>query len=445
MLTFYAYGSPGFNDGVDGAIETGNEKFWKLYRDMGLDMMFLSGKNSYDGKDWEKSNTKKCFDIAKKLGFKKVLLRDFRIYETILGGKDVNKAVKGLVGEGYRFKTENDLDEYVKNCLKDYIYEPEFTGVSLLDEPTAFNVVAYAELYKSIKRAATELGKPNILIQTMIERSYFPDYRNAIGKIDYFGIDLYPFKYAMGGESFVFQGDYFHSLKVYADYAKKNESEFGMVLQSFELIGGWYPNSFHRLFSANEMMLQMNAVLGFGCKSIGFYTFLNLPVGRATDPGYYADDNSSPINSSGKKTIFYYWSKNAIEYARKVDAFIDGYKYDGANLYYGENKKDLRQFYAMGGLYESEFNEVSEVSLDEHIALLTRLIKNEQVAYMIENVFDDALIKSPFEKMNICVNFDGVKELEIFRNGNISTNKLKDGKFCVELLSGEAVFVKIIK
>ena len=445
MLTFYAYQSPGYNDSQEGVFKTGNEKYWKLYRDMGLNMMFLSGDNSYDGEEWETSNTKKCFDIAKKLGIKKVLLRDFRIYERILGGKDVDKAVKGLVGENYQFKTEKELDEYVKNCLKDYIYEEEFTGVSLIDEPTAFNVTAYAELYNSIKRAATELGKPDILIQTMIERLYFSHYRNAIGKIDYFGIDLYPFKYAMGGESFVFQGDYFHSLKVYADYAKKNNSEFGMVLQSFELIGDWYPNSFHRLFSANEMMLQMNAVLGFGCKSIGFYTFLNMTVGRATDPGYYADDNSSPINSQGLKTIFYYWCKNAIDYANQVEEFIEGYKYDGANLYYGKKKSDLRQFYAMGGLYASEFKEVNEVNLDDHIALMTRLVKGDKVLYMFENVFDDALSKSPYEKMKAEVIFNDVKEVEVFRNGEVERVKLKDCKYNVTLSSGEAVFLKIIK
>ena len=79
-MNLYAWSAPGTGVNAD---ELRNEEVWKGYFESGLNVMNLTGRNGYDGKGWEKSTTKKCFDIAEKLGVKKIMLDDMRIYELV--------------------------------------------------------------------------------------------------------------------------------------------------------------------------------------------------------------------------------------------------------------------------------------------------------------------------------------------------------------------------
>ena len=94
-MNFYTYSAPGTGVNAD---ELRNEETWKGYFDAGLNVMTLYGGNAYSGEVWETSNTKKCFDIAKKNGITKILLDDMRIYIAEIHGNHQRGAL--AVGNG---------------------------------------------------------------------------------------------------------------------------------------------------------------------------------------------------------------------------------------------------------------------------------------------------------------------------------------------------------
>lgn len=459
MIDFYAYGNPGTyekENNKDGSKTTLQE--WKRYFDCGFNVMFLGGNNMW--KD-DCSVAKTCFDRAKELGVEKVLLRDARLYAEILGNKTA--PVQTLFGENAPFKTEKHLDEYVEKCLSDYIGEKEFLGLSFMDEPNYESANAYGQLYRSVKKVAAKLGKPDIHIQIMIEgkhrvawRSYakggtldenydkfFKAYTEGIGRIDFLGTDLYPFKLDDDGETPRFLDGYFSALKTFADYCKNNGVKFGFVLQSYELVGNYYPLATHRLYSINEMMLQINVALGVRADTIMFYTYEDF--GSAEGTGYRAYGEGSLISCDGRKTEYYRWTKMAISYAKKVDKFIDGYSYDGCDLYVSPSAQSLKDVYFAYGFIGNEIEELSNVFADKHALFISKLKNKNDVCIMITNVFDDALCENLYEKANVSVQFKYVKEIEIFRNGVVEKMHIDNDMVVFTLIPGEAVVIKIIE
>ncbi|MBQ8658691.1 MAG: hypothetical protein IJ506_06105, partial [Clostridia bacterium] len=66
-----------------------------------------------------------------------------------------------LIGSGYKwganeFKTQEDLDAFVYDCLDDIKDHPAFYGVSLKDEPRYTTFHAMGEIYRAIKKAAPD-------------------------------------------------------------------------------------------------------------------------------------------------------------------------------------------------------------------------------------------------------------------------------------------------
>lgn len=460
MIDFYAYGNPGCYskpDNKDGSATTAKQ--WKDYLDCGFNVMFLGGNNMWQG---DGTITKKCFAFAKELGVKKVLIRDERLYAEILGNKVA--PVKSLVGENCKFATQSELDDYVKNCLSDYINEEAFIGLSFMDEPNYESANAYGQLYRSVKRAGAKLGKPDIHIQTMIEgkhrvawrsfakggtldenyAKFFRAYTDGIGKLDFLGTDLYPFKLDNDGETPRFMDGYFNALKIFVDYCKNTDTEFGFVLQSYELVGNYYPLATHRLYSLNEMMLQINVALGLRAGTIMFYTYEDF--GSMEDTGYRSYGEGSMISADGRKTEYYRWTQLGIVYAKKAEEFLNGYKYAGCRLFVSPKAENLRETLYAYGFKDDEMKEIVSVDCDRHVLFVTEMKKDENTAFMILNAYDDALCNELYEASEVNVCFDKeVGQIEVYRNGVTKRLKIEDGSYRDRLIPGEAIFVKIVK
>ena len=154
-MRFYTYGAPGTR-----TDDLRTEEVIRDYKECGFNVLPLFGLNHYDGEGWENSNAKKCFEICKKVGIKELFLDDWRIYKLSMYGDK-------LIGEDEdcKFKSREELDSFVRECMKEYIHEDLLLGFRLHDEPFFDLLKSYSETYRSVKRVAKEFGKENVYIQ----------------------------------------------------------------------------------------------------------------------------------------------------------------------------------------------------------------------------------------------------------------------------------------
>ena len=220
-MSFYCYNPP--NDGTwyidktqNPAVKgTAGEDFrtverYKEYKDCGFDILMMQSSGRYNGEVWETSDTKMVMDRAYQAGLEKIIVTDGRLQRLSEGCVSVNEqgvpdptsttyvylsdknrdSVKqlidlvgeGLVGEHSPFKTEEQLDEYVKACMTPYMNYQGFYGVQLKDEPNYKHVTFYGDTYQAIKRVCPTSFVQYNLNQVYTDYSYFwgyPDWEGA--------------------------------------------------------------------------------------------------------------------------------------------------------------------------------------------------------------------------------------------------------------------------
>ena len=115
---------------------------------MGLNIALLQHDNSYKGEKWETSSAKKCMEICAKVGLK-VILEDKRI-------KDLSQE-EILIGENGRFKTEEELVDFIDEMTKTYRDHPAFYAIQLQDEPMYKHLKRYGMVYRAVKKRFPEM------------------------------------------------------------------------------------------------------------------------------------------------------------------------------------------------------------------------------------------------------------------------------------------------
>lgn len=477
-MDFFPYKTPGC---LRDHLRT--EKCFKDCADCGFNVFFLTGKNSYckyGEEPWETSNSKKCFGLAKKAGIKRIVLRDDRLYEQLIQLKDK------LVGqeEDCRFHSETELDEYVRYCMKDYIKEPEFYGLGLLDEPTYEHLKSCGHVYRSIKRVAKEYGKDDIYIQVNFnpmlagayhlmapegykkrtEEGIYESYIEAFIKelqLPLIFVDNYPFRPSIEGGLFL--PGYYSCFQILQRQCKKHGVKLGFVLQSFEMYHKTKPGAriaYRRVSNINEMFLQMNSALGFGVKEMAFYTYTT-----EYSDFYRIEDGSSFVTSKGEKTNIYKWGKAAIAHAQTLSSTLLEYDFEGARISLGEDMKAYENNYCgsegvylgadengedimtpPSGKFDNtyEFDKIAEFSHDGGAMLVTELKKGEKnYIYMVQNITDTPY-RTTLVPMKIKISFNNCKKIKIFKIKVWEDFTLgKDGVFEGTLEQGEAIYFKV--
>ena len=481
-MNLYAWSAPGTGVNAD---ELRNEEVWKGYFESGLNVMNLTGKNGYDGKGWEKSTTKKCFDIAEKLGVKKIMLDDMRIYE-LVEYKDK------LIGNDpdCRFSSESEMDDFVEECMKDYIYHPCFYGLRLRDEPIYSHLKAYGESYRSIMRVAKKLGKDYVHINmnllpmdgvvcrlcpelshlnaTGIYTRYIEDYIKVTGT-KWLSVDNYPYHLSDNGGRF-YEG-YYSTFQITKRVCDKYGVNFVFAVASFEMESpdGKGLAGYRRITDVNEMFLQVNSALGFGAREITFYTYVTMLNNSAS---YLSRDGSSFINGDGTKTWVYNYSKEVIEHIKKLEKVVFEYDWKGAKIYLHKSAKavnvphikDLPENLANveasylsswpipnnnGGYTTAdfdnsyEFKKIKNIEYDKDILLVSHFEKQGENPnmYMFENIIDRCYKTNP-SSMKLKVDFGiNVKKLHVLKDKDFEVVELNNGIFNTDLSRGEAVWV----
>ena len=470
-MRFYAYESPGDRD--ENLIR---EDVFRDYKDCGFNTLMIADDNKYNGDGWDKSRTKRCFDLAKKVGIKEVVFDDWRIYDLSRYG---DKLVG--IGEEYKFQSLDELDAYVKECMSEYINEEVLLGIRLHDEPFYDLLECYGIVYKSVKRVAKELGRDNFYINinmnpmiTDIYAKLCPEkdkdmadaYEYYIDQVfkatgaDRICVDNYPFRTNhLGGR---FLDGYYKCFQILRKKCDEYGAKLAFVVQAFELYHKqymWARAGYRRVVSLNQMMLQFNSALGFKVDEFSFYTYV---THRSWfESTWRTEDGSSFITPEGEKTCMYDFGKIAIEYAKNLAPTLEKCRFLGSNLKLHSDMEKHSYCYigcgdntkADGTKSKSEFdnsfrsNVVKNVEFNKDILLSTEFVNQEDgmSLCMFENVIDH-IFQADIRPMKIKVDFGKkTKKAKIFNGKTFVETKLRKGICEYELSMGEALWIIPLK
>ncbi|GEM_PF-6149895 len=442
----YAYGAPSLGfyriEGKDHKLGKNLQTLagYRQYRSIGFDTLSIDDSpwEAYRGEPFATSHLKHEMDLAKAVGLSRVIVYDARIYE-------LSFATTGLVGAGKKFSSEQALEDYLRDCIKDYSRHPLFAGVKVRDEPSEAYFLPISEIVKAFQRIDPHLYVHCNLLPLMGGLSSLYDRRadsdsNEDLEIHYrhylemfcqmvplmnLSVDDYPFRATPEeGKSILFR--YFTCLEIFAEVAKKYGRETTFVIQTSSM--------FYHDFLAitqvgeKEIRYQYNCCLAFGIHSIVAWTYSRYFFN--SHEGEYYPDDSAMIFTDGEKTERYDALKRVIEENAPFESIYSPFQYDDSYIL-GE-----RTF--LQNVKRTPFPEMKVLSSTP--LLVSRLLdsSNGRALYALVSLedpskeTDDGMISVSFPNdANVDCYYKGKKNNQFFT--------ARQGK-CV-LLPGEAVFL----
>lgn len=341
----------GYSSGTDGTYFSGprvftqnkdfrTEEQYRYYRECGLNTLLLEGNDPYYGETWATSQTKKNMDTAYKAGIDKIIVYDKRIF-------DCSEVRGGLIGEGKRFATCAELESFIERCIKDYKNHPAFYGIMLVDEPRWFQIEALAQVVKAIKTVAPEIFIHNNILpfypghgslfledydgttiddEAVAYRKYVANYLDATG-MQYLTYDSYPMRLEPEAGYFI-RREHLQGLQIAAEEVKKRNIEFYFVCQTQAFYA--HDKIVYRAPNEAEMRWQVNCVLAFGIKSIGYFTYWRKQ--RNSDLEYFVDGTSF-MTQSGEKTPLYFAMQKIHSELKEISDYLLDLKYESSGYY----------------------------------------------------------------------------------------------------------------
>lgn len=425
------------------------ERF-KEYMDCGMNMVFLQNV-AYKGEDFETSEAKKYMDMFCEAGATRIIISDQRLYdlsqlETPLVGDD-----EKLIAENKQFKTQEDLEKYVADCLDDYHDYPAFYGLLMRDEPSYKMFDASAAVYRAIKKYDENIFvKQNLLplssgvhekyaekhnTQTLQESyvEYLTTWQEKTGA-DYIMFDSYPIL-----ESGILS-DHITGLKIVADICKEKDLSLYVVAQTMEMMNKG--KAAIRKCSKADMYWQLNMLQGFGVKRIAYFTYWRRSGSKTT--GEFFVDNASFISSSGKKTDLYYYMTDIHKEIQNFAPTLLSFDYNTCT-YYMKEPMDFAAGYLGGLEREAELACIKGVTVEQSdLLFVTEMTDadNGNYMYMLQNIMDPAKGLVGDTVVHAEVEFDSkYKYVAVYYKGEVTYKKLVDHKYSTELSAGYAEFV----
>ena len=443
---FYAYSVPGCETGdyvvgqnVDGSFRTVER--YKEYKEVGFNLFMSGCTATYYGEEWETSMCKRVMDMVYEAGIDKYVVGDQAFYE-------LSCEADGIIGEGKKFASEKELDEFVANRIKDYSKHPAFYGIYLKDEPHYYLFKSFGQIVRSLKRVCPKIFVycnllPLDTLRWMDERypkggdlmerrsKYLNMFLDETG-CDYIKYDDYPFCYNKENKVL-----YIRCLQHAAELCRDRGVELQFIAQSFSMKIGkhdyyWTPNE-------QEMRYQLNLLLGFGVKSLGFFTYM--PHGANSVEWFY--DDGAMITRAGEKLPLYYIVQKLIKEISEIIPVVTRFEYN-------RSAYDVKTFNSFLKQLDYAKNEklinVDSFSTDREGVLINELYdkQNEQYLYCVTNMTEVRCEEEEGKKQNTVINFDKkFTHADIFENGKWSKLDLVDGRLDVSLLPGDSVYVLI--
>ncbi len=446
------------------------EKAYQTYKDAGFNMMMVSGINAYLGEGWEGSACQTAMKMTYATGIKKIIIKDQRITNYL------SQDIESIVGEGGQYPTTEAFEAQIKEWLTECYQEPGFSGYVLGDEPYAKYYQAYGLVYKSIKKAAQELGMEDIYlhinflpITTDIERFKLPGddgsltfeelYRRYIENFliateaDRLAVDIYIFR-----GSGIYPGSY-ANVQILRELADKYGADLSFCLQSFEMWSG--KNLVYDKVDKAMMRMELELMIGMGMDDFAYYTYS--PDQTFNSDGVKTVDSSAFLDNNGVPTEIYQFGKEVMAEAKAFEKVVLNYEFKGSNLYTSPVAKfDTAPYLVSDTIttnqtaitYNREYKFAlikdfsKDFTCDNDVAFVTELYdeSNDLYMYMVQNSIDPRRGKDGVTHENITVNFGSeYKYIAEFDAGNLTYHNIENGVYKRTLSAGQAVFLVPLK
>lgn len=440
---------------------------YREYKDCGFDTIMFQADDPYRGETFETSHIKDLLDMAEEVGLRAIMF-DTRLH-------NLSASEKPIVGKGCTItdadyiayvkangidvrysginavtETQEDLNEYVRYCMKDYSQHPAFYGLLLRDEPTYKMLPALGAIIKGIKSVKADcLAQCNLFPlhdgktyqyykedateDTVLSsyKWYIEEFLSQSGS-DYVMMDSYPMTVESGQS--IIKGQHIKGMQIIADVCRGKSVDFYMVIQS----SSWSNNGVRktRAVLEEDLYWQWYTCLGMGVKQISYFTYQRKRTNVTT--GEYFDDGTSFITSNGEKTPLYTWAENVHSEMQNLVNVVFNFDYVGLRSYVGIPAPCNIGF--LQGLNETAFKKISEVKTsDGSVLLVTEMYDKakDQYGYMIINAADPQAEASLIAE----VSFTGAKAVSVYSDGKNEQKMLNDGTAKFVLTAGRAVFV----
>lgn len=442
----YAYAPPGCETGDYVVGQDVSNSFrtlerYKEYKAVGFNMLMSGCIATYYGEEWQSSMCKKMMDIAYEAGINKYIVGDQAFYE-------LSCEADGIIGEGKRFATEQELDAFVANRIKDYSKHPAYYGLYLKDEPHSYLFKAFGEICRSLKRVSPQTFVycnllPLDTLRWMDERypaggdlmerrsKYLEMFLDETG-CDYIMYDDYPFCYNKENKVL-----YLRCMQHAAELCRDRGIEFKFVAQSFSMKicnqdYYWVPNE-------QEMRYQLHLLLGFGIKELGFFTYM--PHG-ANDVEQFPNDGAM-ITREGKIMPLYYETQKVLKELQAIIPVVTNFEYRHSAYAVKTFNSFLKQLDYMKNdkLINVEFFET-----DREGVLINELYdkENNQYLYRVINVAEVRCKEEVGKQQNTVIYFDKkFKFADVFENGTWRKTELDNGTLTLSLFAGDSAYVLV--
>lgn len=451
----------------DGQTEEG----FKTCLDMGNNTLFLTIYQDTlgDTEKWETSHTKEVAEKAVAAGFKRIYFRDQYLNKFNYLGLENKKLVDP---QGGKFKTTDELDEYVTERLKEYVNVPYIAGVDIGDEPTYKQTEAMAAMGASIKRCAVKLGRTDFKVfvnlysyrmdptlsgffgepgtyqsASEVYRRYIEDFVKGMDA-DMMCVDDYPY----APEEFV--RGYFTSLQTLRSVCSDYDIDMAFYVTAFSEFKSDRFKFFRGNIGQAELYHNLNSLVGFGVRKLKWFSYGTYPIGYDNGNVWY--DYSTLVDRYNNPTDLYYYAKQYLAELQSFANVILNYEYQGAKFYTCEGMAQFDNTPYLFNYTDSstgttlefdnsyEFKKVKNVGIDNDVALLTELYdeENDLRMYMVMNPIDPYFSRFGRTDEKIKVDFGvGTEWVAEFDRGKLSYVKLENGVYTKTLSAGYATYV----
>ncbi len=445
-----AYGNGGKTCGHE---TLATREMLQRYKDAGFNYLYI---------DWVFNNQAQIIevmDIAHELGLKCIVHEPYvygLTYERHASLIDPSKAD----GRTY-FASQEALDAYVAEKLKDVQAHPAFDGVVFDDEPKYDQFQAMSEVYAAVKKAAPNAkvmvnllpyaesdahemlycGTTDHTVQEAY-RLYLEEYYELLGKdLGYVSYDDYPILNGRNGtntNTYVLPS-YLYGNQVVSDFCEEKGLQRETLYQTCT-----YSN--RDQVTEADIYFQMNIGMAFGNKSYAYYTYYpTLNLGGK----YVPEDESAAqthedayiVDRAGNPNDIYDWVKAATEEMQFNAKALMHFDYCGMQY---EKVGTLPSSDYTSGLVDNEFALLEGYSFtiaDQNggIVLVTELYDEakDQYGYYVVNITDPQFTSTA----TVTLDFGAYTNAQIYQSSQISNVATDGGKVVVTLGAGRGAFV----
>lgn len=467
---FLTYGYTGPTDGTwfrdDEQYNTGEDyrtvERYAEYKAAGLNTLLLQGNEPYKGEPFETSELKRTMDRAYEAGIERVIVYDTRL-------EPLSGQTEPLVGEGRKFATDQELVDYVKDCLDSYKDHPAFFGVMLVDEPFYDQLPQAAKMYKACEQALEGIYvQLNLLpLDATASSGRFQDPEGEYADLSVFEqyelylrqfcewsgcdricMDSYPIRQnTKSGKatSYYITDTHLRNLRILNKVAK----EFGCTLDAVAQTMGMGSLSRENVYlkppDCSEMYWQMNMYMGFGIKTFSSFTYWAKQQNSISAEFY---DGSAYITRNGERTDLYYTMQKIHVEMQEFAPVLLNFDYTGMRYYYSKPTSfSTLHLSSAFGVEESqdEFARLKGVEVGTaQMAMVTELKDEERGNHLYMLINPQAPSNAKFSDVSLTATMDFGKEykaVQVWYKGKSELKPLDNGKITFDLAAGYAVYV----